>query len=186
LSYSLNKERCAFDVCPMNIVLNDFARQLGFDYDHEGNMAKSGVVNESCLKALNGLEYYQQPPPKSLGVEWVKDKIYPIINQYHLKPEDALATLTEHAADQLVMVLRGWVGQALCTGGGVLNTLFISRVRAKLTDMELIIPEQELVNGKEALIFALLGVLRWENNYNALQSVTGADCSSTGGAIYYY
>jgi anhydro-N-acetylmuramic acid kinase len=52
--------------------------------------------------------------------------------------------------------------------------------------MELVIPENKLFHGKEAFIFALLGVLRWENNYNALRSVTGAASSSTGGAIYCY
>lgn len=186
ISYAINKERYAFDVCPLNIVLNEFARQLGGAYDEGGNWARSAQVHDVCLQALNALDYYQQPPPKSLGVEWVKENIYPIIERYQLSPNDAMATITEHAAIQLSNALNGWVGQSLLTGGGVFNAYFIDRLKAHTSDMELVIPENKLVHGKEALIFALLGVLRWENNYNALRSVTGAASSSTGGAIYCY
>ena len=186
ISYAINRERFAFDVCPLNLVLNEFASQLGAQYDASGNWARSAQIHQACLNALNALEYYHQPPPKSLGVEWVKSKIFPIIDHFQLSPNDALCTMTEHAAIQLANTLNGWVGRSLITGGGVLNDYFIERVKAYLTDMELVTPEHSLVHGKEALIFALMGVLRWENNYNALKSVTGADSSSTGGAIYCY
>ena len=186
ISYAINKERYAFDVCPLNIVLNQFARQLGGEYDDGGNWARAAQIHHDCLRALNALDYYQQPPPKSLGVEWVRDNIYPIIDHFQLSANNAMATVTEHAAIQLANALKGWVGHALLTGGGVLNTYYIERVNAHLNGMKLVIPEEKLIHGKEALIFALLGVLRWENNFNALQSVTGAKNSSTGGAIYYY
>ena len=109
-----------------------------------------------------------------------------MMKSYGLEGPDALATLVEHAAKQLAQSLNGWVGKSLLTGGGVYNHYFIERLRMHLPQMELVIPERDLIDGKEALIFALLGVMRWENNYNALQSVTGAARSSTGGAIYLY
>ena len=186
ISYAINKERYAFDVCPMNIVMNEYARRMGAPYDASGNWASSGQVHEPCLNALNALDYYQQPPPKSLGVEWMRSHVFPVIEQFQLSPNDALCTMTEHAAIQLANTLNGWVGRSLITGGGVLNDYFIERLKAYTSDMELVIPENKLVHGKEALIFALMGVLRWENNYNALKSVTGAVSSSTGGAIYCY
>ena len=186
ISYAINKERYAFDVCPLNIVLNEYARKLGAPYDASGNWARSAQIHQACLNALNALEYYQQPPPKSLGVEWVRSHVFPVIEQFQLSPNDALCTMTEHAAIQLANTLNGWVGRSLITGGGVLNDYFIERLKAYTSDMELVIPENKLVHGKEALIFALMGVLRWENNYNALKSVTGAVSSSTGGAIYCY
>lgn len=186
ISYAINKERYAFDVCPMNIVLNHYAQSLGADYDKDGQWAREGRVHEECLSALNALDYYQQPPPKSLGVEWVNAQILPKMKSHGLEGSDALATLVEHATIQLAQSLNGWVGKSLLTGGGVYNHYFIERLREHLPQMELVIPDRDLINGKEALIFALLGVMRWENNYNALQSVTGAARSSTGGAIYLY
>ena len=44
--------------------------------------------------------------------------------------------------------------------------------------------EKKLIEYKEALIFALLGVLRVENKINCLASVTGANSDHSSGKIY--
>jgi anhydro-N-acetylmuramic acid kinase len=46
------------------------------------------------------------------------------------------------------------------------------------------VPDAGLANYKEALIMALMGVLRWRQEYNVLHSVTGATRDSIGGAVW--
>ena len=74
----------------------------------------------------------------------------------------------------------------LATGGGAFNTFLIGRLQDHLKelDIEVIIPNENLVKYKEALIMALIGVLRWREETNVLSSVTGARRDSVGGAIW--
>ena len=67
---------------------------------------------------------------------------------------------------------------------GAYNTYLIERVRA-LSGFEVCVPENKMiVEFKEALIFALLGVLRVEGRNNCLASVTGADRDHCSGELY--
>jgi len=70
ISYMLNGERIAYDICPVNMTLNEVARITGKEYDSNGNLARSGDIQEGLLKQLNALEFYSSPGPKSLGREW--------------------------------------------------------------------------------------------------------------------
>ncbi len=74
----------------------------------------------------------------------------------------------------------------LVTGGGAFNTFLITRLKEAFyhINIEVIIPDVLLVNYKEALIMALIGVLRWREEYNVLNTVTGARRSSIGGAVW--
>jgi anhydro-N-acetylmuramic acid kinase len=54
-----------------------------------------------------------------------------------------------------------------------------------LSKAEIIVPDQRLVDFKEALVFALLGVLKIRGEVNVLASVTGADSDSSSGNIWY-
>jgi len=52
------------------------------------------------------------------------------------------------------------------------------------SDTTIIIPSDEIINFKEALIFGFLGVLKLRNEVNCLQSVTGAKQDHSSGEIY--
>jgi anhydro-N-acetylmuramic acid kinase len=177
------KERLAFDVCPLNLPLNRIAQLLGAEYDAGGQWARSGSVHDHLLGQLNALEYYQQAPPKSLGVEWLNSHFYPLCAQVELDGPDFLRTLTEHMAWQVARIFEGWAGEVLVTGGGAYNAFLIEQIQSK-TNLNLVIPDSQTVEFKEALIFALLGVLRYNAIPNALASVTGASRDSVNGAIY--
>lgn len=82
ISFDFKGERIAFDICAVNTVLNFYANQLGLEYDNDGELAKHGNLNEALLKELNQLEYYTQPFPKSLGVEYVNQVVLPLIEAY--------------------------------------------------------------------------------------------------------
>ena len=175
-----NNNRVAFDICAVNIVLNDLAQKLGFDYDNEGKIAKSGAIDFTVLKQLNQLSFYKKLPPKSLGKEWVDLNIWPLLK--NLSPTSAIATFTEHAAQQIGNTLHK-KGEALVTGGGAFNKYLIERIQTYATST-LVIPNRELVDFKEALVFALLGLLRWHHKNNCLATVTGATKNHSSGIVY--
>jgi anhydro-N-acetylmuramic acid kinase len=184
ISIEQNGYRMAFDICPANIILNYFSEKLGFPFDRDGLLAASGQIEKNLLHNLNQIEYYKLPPPKSLGREWVESDFIPLTDKNKLLINNILCTVTEHIATQLANIINDNPGPpVLITGGGAFNTFLINRVKAH-SDATLIIPDQLIVNYKEALVFALLGVLRFRGEANCLADVTGALVNVSGGAIY--
>ena len=183
ISYTKGGKRIAFDISPVNIVLNHYTRQLGLAYDNEGRIAASGVVHQQLLMQLNEVEFYKKAAPKSLGLEWVQAQVFPRIDSFNLPVKDILRTCIEHMAIQISKVLQGREA-VLVTGGGVFN-LFLMQQISELSTIEICIPSVEIVEYKEALIFALLGVLRDENQVNCLSSVTGASRDHSAGEIFH-
>lgn len=185
VSFEQNDTRIAFDISPVNTVLNFYANQLGLDYDDKGQLAASGKLNSELLNELNELEYYKKQFPKSLGFEFVKETVLPLIEQYNIPIEDKLNTFTEHITFQIAVALPSKKGKLLATGGGAYNDFLIERLKFWLPDLEIIIPDKKTIEFKEALIFALLGVLKLRNEINVLASVTGAKHNHTSGVVYY-
>ncbi|MDP4264875.1 MAG: anhydro-N-acetylmuramic acid kinase [Bacteroidota bacterium] len=184
----------AFDVCAANRVLNMLANDAGKEYDKDGEMATQGKLDNVLLEKLNRLDYYRQPYPKSLANDFGTGIVYPIISDAGIAIQDALRTYTEHIVIQIKNVVAslknrqpaGEVQQLLCTGGGAFNTYLVGQIRDQLEELniEIVVPGKQLVNYKEALIMALMGVLRWREEYNVLSSVTGAARDSIGGALW--
>jgi len=171
----------AFDICPVNIVLNEVCKKLNIEYDSNGEIARKGMIIIPLLKKLNQLNYYNKKPPKSLSREWVEKNIYHLINNY--KPKDVLCTFCEHIAIQIGKHLK--CESALFTGGGVFNKYLIERINL-YSSSKIIVPDNKLINFKEALIFGFLGVLRFRNEINCLRSVTGAKKDNCGGIIHEF
>lgn len=180
-SFDENGIRKAYDICPVNIVLNHLANKLKLDYDDKGLLSASGKINQELLKELNALPFFRQHAPKSLGLEFVVDFIFPLFEKYNLPVIDLLRTFTEHIAQQLSRNIKP-NKRVLVTGGGAYNDFLISRFKA-ISQCELIIPKPEIINFKEALIFAFLGLLRIENKVNCLKSVTGASRDHCSGKV---
>lgn len=185
ISENVNGDRLAFDICPTNVVLNHYAKLVGLDYDDQGRMASEGTVNNALLKALNALEFYHIPAPKSLGFEFVVDHVLPLIDSFKLKPKDILRTFVEHIAVQFSKVLASDSSKTcMVTGGGTYNLFLLERMQS-FTKTQLIVPSDDLINYKEALIFGLLGYLRNEGKPNCLQAVTGASKDHSSGIIFH-
>ncbi|MDX1462047.1 MAG: anhydro-N-acetylmuramic acid kinase [Marinirhabdus sp.] len=183
-SFQLHDERIAYDICPVNIVLNRLAEALGVPYDDGGQIAKNGTVNAILLDALNANSYYQKQPPKSLGLEWVATQIFPELEASVISTEDKIATVTEHIAIQLAANFKPH-SSVLVTGGGAYNSFLLESVSYH-KDLKLKVPEPQLVEFKEALVFAVLGVLRLRGEVNCLASVTGAERDHSSGQIFQY
>lgn len=199
ISFNDANHYTAFDVCPANRVLNLLAQQAGKEYDEGGALAASGQLEYGLLKKLNGLDYYGQSPPKSLSNSFGTEVVYPLIQSFNLTPADALRTYIAHIVEQIKTSVSNseWAiknnygpqtenYKLLATGGGAFNTFLINELQAALKEVEItvIVPDEKLVAYKEALIMALLGVLRWRQEYTVLPSVTGAARASIGGALW--
>lgn len=184
ISFDKNGNRIAYDICPVNIVLNYFTNQIGLDFDDQGKLAALGMIDQQLLSALNDLEYYKKEHPKSLGLEWVKTTILPLIKSFDLSIGDILRTFVEHIAIQITDQIN-FISDAkvLVTGGGSFNLFLMSRI-IDLSSPKIIIPTNEIINFKEALVFGFLGVLKLRNEPNCLSSVTGAKRDHSSGKIF--
>ena len=181
ISLQKNHQRIAFDISPVNVVLNYFAEKLGKNYDENGDFARNGAINFKILEQLNALTFYQKPAPKSLGVEFVNSEIFPLLKDEI--PENIIATFTEHIAEQIAKVFNdNQLKTVLVTGGGTFNTYLLEKIREK-SQTELIVPDENIINFKEALIFAFMGVLRLRNEANVLCSATGSSENHCSGLL---
>lgn len=182
VSFNKDDERIAFDICPVNIVLNRYAQKLGLEYDDKGKIASTGTFLMQLESDLRMLDYYKEKPPKSLGLEWVLKEIIPRLESSKRKPQDILRTFTDNAAWAIAKVFPK-NATVLVTGGGAFNDYLIKKINQN-KNIEIIIPSKELINFKEALVFAFLGLLRVDNQVNCLKSVTGAEKNHSSGEIF--
>lgn len=184
ISFEENHKRIAFDISPVNTVLNIYAEQKGLKYDDKGQISSTGNLNKDLLNNLNNLDFYKQNHPKSLGFEFVKTIILPLIESYQIPVEDKLRTFTEHIAYQIAKALPKKNGKMLITGGGAYNSFLIKKIKEHTQPLEIVIPDSKTIDFKEALIFGLLGVLRLRNEINTLSSVTGAKHNHCSGIVF--
>lgn len=183
ISFKQNNQRIAFDICPVNIVLNHYVNKLGKAFDDKGKIASTGKVNKQLLTKLNAISFYKQQPPKSLGLEWVQQNIFSLIDLQELDIPSILTTFTEHIAMQIGEVLYN-NDSVLVTGGGAFNSFLMQRIQFHAKN-NLNLPSKKLINFKEALIFSFLGLLKIQGKVNCLQSVTGASKNHSSGKIIY-
>jgi anhydro-N-acetylmuramic acid kinase len=185
--------RVAFDTSPANRVLNLLSLRLGMPYDDRGRVASGGRIDDRLLSALDVLEYYGMPYPKSLANDFGTDVVMPLIDSFGLDTADSLRTFTEHIAVQVRRGLasagagsEGGGERLLITGGGALNGFLVSRISEHVRPLGITAEaaDETLSSYKEALIMALLGVLRWREEETVMASVTGARRSSVGGALW--
>ena len=170
VSEKAEKSLQALDISICNTAFNYFAQQAGMDYDRAGDFGRSGVPNEAVVSELNSLGYYQMEGPKSLDTSYFYHPILPILENSGLDLRDLAASFYEHVTVQIAKNI-GQDGPVLVTGGGAYNDFLIEKLRAK--GLNLVIPEKDIIEFKEALVFAFMGVLRLRNEINCLKSVCG-------------
>lgn len=193
ISAKTSRGMIAFDICAANQVLNHLAAMLGLEYDEDGKAAAQGKLNQELLQQLNTLHFYNQPYPKSLDNSFSKLYVLPALEQFHIPVQDKLYTYCEHIAIQIAEHIQtiskrenlnvSSADKMLVTGGGALNRFLVERIAAH-AGVQVVVPEKQIVQFKEALVIALMAVLRLRNEVNVLASVTGAVKDSVGGAMF--
>jgi len=186
ISFDRNNKRIAYDICPVNFILNAFSKELGSAFDKNGESGKHGMINTDLLNELKIIPYYSQEPPKSLGREYVEEYFDPIFKKYKIPVQDKMRTLYKHIATQICNSVSFDSGKrVLLTGGGAHNNFLVSEIM-KLSKNEIIIPNKEIIDFKEAIIFGFLGFLRVLEKVNTLSSVTGSLTDSVGGSVFFF
>lgn len=182
VSYEEGSRRIAYDICIANQALNHLSQREGYPYDKDGLLAESGTIIPQMLDTLNNHPFYWQKPPKSLGREFFETQQRHLLRRFPIR--DLLATFTEHIAMQIGQAINHLPqGKLLVTGGGARNKHLIKRIQNH-TPHQVIIPDNQIIDYKEALVFALLGLLKLEGHINVLSSVTGANSDSSSGRIW--
>ena len=182
ISFEMRHKRIAFDICPVNIILNHFAEQKGMHFDKDGMLGRTGNVQSKLLNKLNDISYYQKKIPKSLGREWLENQFFPVLKTSGFSNIDQMRTVYEHIAVQISRSVAE-KGKILVTGGGTFNDFLIERIE-KHAKTKIVIPEAQIINYKEAIIFAFLGLLKSLEKINCYASVTGARSDSSTGIIF--
>jgi anhydro-N-acetylmuramic acid kinase len=183
ISFEWEGRRIAFDICPVNMVLNYLAEFQDMSYDKGGIFGRSGTPDAFLLDKLNSLKYYAVKPPKSLGREWFEACFLPLITETGRSVNDLLATVYLHIRDQIERVSEAYaLRNMLVTGGGTHND-YLMELIGKSSGTELIIPDSSIVDFKEAMVFAFLGLLRYRGEVNCYASVTGASEDSVAGVL---
>lgn len=172
----------AWDICAANLVLNSLSEKLGYTYDSEGSLSKSGKLIPDLYKKLESLDYYLINPPKSLGREWVESEIYPLFENIN-EPKNIMRTYVEHISSRIAFSFNTISGRVLITGGGAKNSFLIEQIQQK-SNIYLHIPEENLINFKEALIFGFLGLLKKLHLPNIDGRLTGSGRMISAGTIY--
>lgn len=186
LSIEQNGKRIAYDFCFVNMGLNYLAAKAGKEFDKNGKMASLGVIDINMLKQLNAIYTPLRKKRSSLGREGFEKLIQPILDNEAISVQNRLRTFCESIAIELskAVPLKKNSIKLLATGGGAHNSFLMRLIREKLKNkVNVVIPEKEIIDFKEAVVFALLGVLRVRGDINCLKSVTGARQDSSGGIL---
>lgn len=193
ISFHHKNKIIAYDICPCNMILNELASQANpkNKFDRNGRIAKNGRVNEKLLEQLDNLFYYKLRYPKSLSREWFEKNFHPLIQKSKISVADKLATVTEHIVQQIFLACKNfcktdWQSVLFCTGGGAKNIFLMEKLDEKISSLGINREKvsEEIIDYKEALIFAFLGLCRLLGKNNILSSVTGAKSDNIGGAVY--
>ncbi len=180
ITYTNNNYTNAFDICIANMALNYLCEQIGKPYDDEGDIAKLGCINTNLLQQLIAINTHQ----KSIGRELFENQFLSSLNSVQLSIPDKLATCVAYTATKIgVFLNENNITTVLVTGGGAYNSFLIAQLQRQFTG-KIIIPNDETIQFKEAIIFAYLGYLRINTQVNTLSSVTKATQNSCGGCVY--
>lgn len=202
-SFDANNKRMAYDICPLNFVINRLVEEEKIParishplpakrhedclrFDPQGSLAEKGRVDQTLLESLNQLAYYKITGAKSLGAEWVNENIWPLIEGSELEFHDKLRTFYEHAAFQIGRSFSYPNKKSvLLTGGGCYNDFLIKLIRAKSPEQIAIsLATPQIIEFKEAMIFAFLGLLFSRGETNCLAAVTGSKHNNIGGSLF--
>ena len=189
-------------------ILDSLAAREGLKYDAGGQLASQGSPAPAIAQKIAALPYHQLPYPKSLGNAWVRESLWPILDDKSVITADLLHTFTRWLAKKIAYDFAHLVSEVgaaagatagsqqateptriLLTGGGIHNHFLVEQLRAtqgsEAPGLEFIVPDTITADFKEAALVGLAALLRIQGIPNALPSATGAPQPTVNGAVYW-
>lgn len=179
-----------FDCGPANTLLDAWCKaNLGHAYDHQGQWAASGNVDDDLLQELLNDPFFSQSPPRSTGPEqfnlaWLKPQI-----PAALSAADVQATLVELTAQSIAQALQQCgrtPADLIITGGGARNHELVNRITAAVAPCPVQLSDALGVPAEavESAGFAWLASAAMAGKRYDLSAITGATEPLPLGGIY--
>ncbi len=177
------------DLCLCNQLLDHLARtRSGVPFDHDGALARSGVVALGPSGALRALLDSQRLAGRSLGTsDEILERASETVST--LSPPDALATATEAIAVTIAIALKDHLAfkapaervRVIVAGGGARNRTLVGALARAVgapvdPSVTLGIPD----DARESVAMALLGALGLDGVAVTVPSITGRTKMSIG------
>ena len=180
-----------YDSGPGNVLMDEWIdRHEGKPYDHQGQWASAGTIDQGLLSHLLSEPFFAAPHPKSTGRElfnlgWLEQHL-----RGNENPTDVQATLLELTAQSIAAEIKRAkepIHTAYLCGGGIYNTQLALRLEALihptiLATTKVLGIEPEWV---EAAGFAWLAKQTLECKAVKTKTVTGAEENQVLGAIFH-
>ena len=96
-------------------VLDRLASRTGAAYDAGGDLARKGSPAPAIAQKIAALPYHQLPYPKSLGNAWVREDLWPLLDDKSIPAEDLLHTFTRWLGKKIAYDLA-YVGAVPSSG----------------------------------------------------------------------
>jgi anhydro-N-acetylmuramic acid kinase len=193
ITYLPKQGECqGFDTGPGNMLMDLWSQiHLGKSYDHNGDWAASGSIDDKLLGHLKSCDFFSLPAPKSTGRElfnrhWLESQL---VDFNHLSAVDIQTTLLALTAQTICDSIDGLESSAdevFVCGGGALNSTLMEAM-AELLPLASVKTTDDLGIGPtwvEACAFAWLAKQHLENKPGNLPAVTGARRETVLGALY--
>jgi len=191
-----DRDVIAFDCGPGNMLLDYITqRYFGKSFDENGEIARSGKIDQKLLDEFLSNPYFKIPPPKSTGREMFSEhflsNVHNSIATGKLLAEDALTTLTELTAIAIIQSFdvvqrKTKTAEIIVSGGGAFNSYLLERMNANAFPNTSISSSDAFdvpAKAKEAIAFAFFAHAFVESITIHLPETTGASGRTTLGSL---
>jgi anhydro-N-acetylmuramic acid kinase len=192
------KDVMAFDTGPGNMLIDEVARlatNSAWEYDHDGELAAQGHINENLLAEWLSEPYFQQKPPRTAGRELFGTQLaieyWNQAIQRGLSPNDIVATITALTVRSIEHAYRTFLptfpDEVIVSGGGARNNTLMTMLKERLTPA-IVTTSDEYglgIESKEAVAFAVLAYETWHKRPGNIPTATGASRAVVLGSITY-
>ncbi len=151
----------AGDIGPGNALLDDWVRlNNSGDFDKDGQLAKSGVIDKKMLLSWNTNTFFQKNLPKALD----RNTFHNILDDLkHKNTADGAATLCEFTVEAIVSsvekLLPSLPKMLIVCGGGAKNLTLMQRLKTKLTPRVKVFTAREKKLSNDAIEAQMMGYL---------------------------
>lgn len=190
LTYWDGKDLIGFDTGPGNTLIDQYCQlNLNLDLDHNGCLARKGIINDHILNLFLKNSFFVEKGPKSLDKLYF-NKYLDILKIKKISAYDSLATLTAFTAYSIINsfnLLPKFPKTVVIIGGGANNNFLLSILKEKY--FHNILTSYDLnLNGEmvEADLMSFISARTYYRMPSTFPQTTGTKTPIIAGKIYNY